>query len=275
MQRISLTWIIESIGPIERLGELRAESSVGSARYLLFSAKTALSNLVQNSVYSPFVKISRQSAAALEIAIDELFDKTVKEESYQFQDFEIWSVTEAANRFKMILLSELATFPTFLVSAKDTYDVDKLIENGGSLFPLDTWAKVPEAFEDAQEAGRCLAFERFTACGFHTFRVVEAVVRRYWDSVAGEQARPFPETIGNIAAKMAASQVGDEKVWETLKQIAKLHRNPIAHPEVLLDANEAISMLGISRSAVTAMLASIPVQALTTTNSVTLADIGK
>jgi hypothetical protein len=266
MQRISLTWIVENTSPIERLMELRTDSSVSNARYLMFSAKSALNSIVNNSVYSPFIKISRQSGANLEAAIDELFKNTMKDEAYQFQDFEIWTVTDAATRFRTILLSELATFPTFLVSTKGGYDVDKLIENGASLFPHDTWAKVPEAFKDAQEAGRCLAFEMFTACGFHTFRVVEAVVRRYWDAVAGVRPRPVPETIGKIAGQMAQSELGEEKVWETLKQIAKLHRNPIAHPEVLLDGNEAISMIGIAQSAIAAMLPRIQTLELTTTN---------
>jgi len=41
----------------------------------------------------------------------------------------------------------------------------------------DVPAKVPSALFDAREAGKCLAYELPTACGFHIFRATESATR--------------------------------------------------------------------------------------------------
>ena len=47
----------------------------------------------------------------------------------------------------------------------------------------------------------------------------------------------------------------DEKVVLILDQIKDLHRNPIIHPEQRLTNDEALSLIGIMDSAVTAIIA--------------------
>ena len=47
----------------------------------------------------------------------------------------------------------------------------------------------------------------------------------------------------------------DEKVVLILEQIKDLHRNPIIHPEQRLTNDEALSLIGIMDSAVTAIIA--------------------
>jgi len=64
---------------------------------------------------------------------------------------------------------------------------------------------------------------------------------------------------------MRMQNCGDEKILSTLEQMAKLHRNPLIHPEVVLTMNEAIATAGIARSVATAMLDSLPSLAPTTT----------
>ena len=46
----------------------------------------------------------------------------------------------------------------------------------------------------------------------------------------------------------------DDKVLGVLRQIKNLHRNPIMHPEVSLDMDEALILTGIATSAITAMV---------------------
>jgi hypothetical protein len=163
-----------------------------------------------------------------------------------------------ARRAKTVFLAELSTLPSFLVTGKEGYDLTILIEHGTRLFPGTLAAKVPEAVRDAREVGKAIAFELSTAAGFHIFRVVEAVLKRYWDHVSSKTARPRLETIGTYAAALEDNTFGDAKVWESLKQLGKLHRNPLIHPEVILDVGEEIEILGISRSVIGAMLKVMP-----------------
>ena len=168
-----------------------------------------------------------------------------------------------------MLLSELATLPIYLITAKQAYDLDKLIDGGTTLFPTGMIAKVPETYADAIEAGRCLAFERNTACGFHAFRVVEAVLRRYWDAAANGKARPDPQTLGTMAGQLEICKLGDAKVIEALKQLTKLHRNPVSHPDVVLTMDEALAIIGMVGSVITHMLPALS-DVLPTTTSVSV-----
>jgi hypothetical protein len=151
-----------------------------------------------------------------------------------------------------------------VVQPKEGYDVSLLTAAGSILFPKSLLQKVPEAETDSMEAGKALAFELATSCGFHVFRIVESTLKRYWDEVSDKKDRPKLETIGSYSIELDKGKFGDEKVWESLKQLAKLHRNPLIHPEVILSVEEAIGIVGIARSVVGMMLQKLPDAAPTT-----------
>jgi hypothetical protein len=92
---------------------------------------------------------------------------------------------------------------------------------------------------------------------------VEIITRRYWDAVA-KSDRPKLQTIGTYASELEKGSYGEAKIWESLKQLSRLHRNPIIHPEVILTVPEAIDILGIARSVVGQMLKVIPDEPETT-----------
>ena len=113
-------------------------------------------------------------------------------------------------------MAELNILPSFLAFGKEGYDINVLIDDGLKLFSPSTLSKCPEAKFDMQEAGKALAFELATACGFHVFRVTEAVLKRYWEYISGGQERPSPQGIGAYARKLKKKNLGDEKIWEAL-----------------------------------------------------------
>jgi hypothetical protein len=93
---------------------------------------------------------------------------------------------------------------------------------------------------------------------------VEAVLKRYWDHESGGRKGPKLETIGNYAAEMDKENIGDNKVVESLRTLARLHRNPIIHPEYILTVDEAVDTVGIARSVKSGMLRTLPDVPLTT-----------
>ena len=155
-------------------------------------------------------------------------------------------------------MAELNILPTFLVVEKEGYDINALIDNGYKLFPSTTLSKCPEAANDMVDAGKALAYELPVACGFHVFRATEAVLRRYWDHITNGQPKPKSNTIGKYATELEKGGFGNKKIWEALKQLASLHRNPVVHPEAILTVEEAIATLGIARSVMGAMLRDMP-----------------
>jgi hypothetical protein len=152
----------------------------------------------------------------------------------------------------------------YFVTPKPPYDTAMLLEYGESLLPIELAQKAPEALFDAREAGKCLAYEVATAAGFHILRAAESVVRRYYADITGGAAQPKVRNLMVYVRKMQNAGVGDPKILSSLEQIAKLHRNPLIHPEDVLTVTEAMALIGIVRSAVSAMLAVLPDVPLTT-----------
>jgi hypothetical protein len=253
--RISLPWFLNVVSAIEGLDVIKGAETPNWLA--LFTATYQLELLFNDSIYAPYLKVSKEKAITLHATIssymneDKFFEK-------QFSENDIWLIISQRDNFRLVFLSEISTLPAFLVGRKESYETNSLIDNGVQLFPSSLPQKVPDAIADAKEVGKALAFELATACGFHIFRVVESVLRRYWDVVSKNADRPRLETIGNYAAEMEKKSFGDSKIIESLRQMAKLHRNPLIHPEVILSVEEAIETLGIARSIIGAMLRTLP-----------------
>ncbi|MGA2818471.1 MAG: hypothetical protein ABSE67_19720 [Xanthobacteraceae bacterium] len=99
------------------------------------------------------------------------------------------------------LLAEVGTFPAYFVSQKGGFDTLTLLDQPSRMFPTDLASKMPEAMFDIGEAGKALCYETPTACGFHVFRAVETVLRRYYHNVTGSNIQP---KVRNIAVYIYA-----------------------------------------------------------------------
>jgi hypothetical protein len=152
--------------------------------------------------------------------------------------------------------------PLYVVQPKAGYDTTVLIESGARCFPDDVWTKAPDAVSDLNQGTRCIAFELFTAAGFHLHRANEAVLRRYWDAVTKGAPRPASRNMGDYLNEMNAKGVGDSKVKSALKDLKDLHRNPLIHPEHSLEtADEAIALMNGIHNVIVYMLKEIPIVA--------------
>jgi hypothetical protein len=176
----------------------------------------------------------------------------------EIQPFQLAQIKQSFDTYKIALLAELGALDSYFVTQKGSHETLSLLSFGENLFPIDMARKVPEAIFDARQAGKCLAFEVPTACGFHVFRVLESILRRYHAHVTGGAAPPKVRNIGVYLNALKQAGHGDPKVLAALKQMTDLHRNPLIHPEAVLTTEEALAILGIVRSAAAAMLAVLP-----------------
>jgi hypothetical protein len=113
--------------------------------------------------------------------------------------------------------AELAVLPLYGVTRKAGFALPTLIENGAACFPTEIRSKAPEALPDLDQATRCIAFELFTAAGFHLDRANEAVLRRYWDAVTNGATRPASRNMGDYLNELNKLNAGDAKVKAALK----------------------------------------------------------
>jgi hypothetical protein len=78
-----------------------------------------------------------------------------------------FSIISALTAFEAVLGAELSLGPLYIVTQKAGYDTGVLVESGAACFPGGISAKVPEAVADLEQGTKCIAFELFTAAGFH------------------------------------------------------------------------------------------------------------
>lgn len=255
MQRISIPYLVDAIMSLEVLNTLQPGHR-NTLIYALFNARYVLDTILNQSVFKQNIRTSRNQGNNLINLLDGQLSNP--HEDRTIDQFTLAAISSSYQSFRMVFLAELGVFPSYFVTQKAGYDTETLLELGSSIFPSELQLKVPECIIDANEAGKALAFELFTACGFHTFRVVESVLRRYYQSKSGEKDLPEPKrSIGGILSSMKKEEIGDPFVMAALQQIKDLHRNPLAHPQVSLNSEEAISLIGMAHSVITFMLKDI------------------
>jgi hypothetical protein len=266
MIRISLPYIFGLAAQLEPLESLPTDKPVpfGSLIVELYGAQAALTTLVESSIFAPYLRASRALSQQLLKAIN---DETSQSDfDRQVSQFSLWSIRNAYGQYKTALLAELGALNSYFVTAKGGFDMYTLLMSGENLFPTDLASKVPEAIVDAREAAKALCYDVPTACGFHTFRATESVLRRYYTHMTGGTPQPKVRNIGVYLNALKQANKGDPKILASLKQMTDLHRNPLIHPEVILTTDEAIATLGIAQSVITAILAVLPAQPPTTTS---------
>jgi hypothetical protein len=279
--RIALPYLFslsDELDRLERLPDL--PEKYRDVWFPLFMAESAIYSLTANSLYAPYLRSSQSLGQQLVEAIravnpagggngpsPDAMDSDVP-------PHKIYTVKHLYSQYKIALLAELGALNVYFVTQKGGFDTYTLLTAGERLFPTELAAKVPEAMVDAREAAKALAFELPTACGFHTFRVIESVLRKYYAHVTGGAAQPKVRNVGVYLNALKQAGKGDPKLLAALKQTSDLHRNPLIHPDVVLSPEEAVATLGMAHSIITAMIAVLPNQPLTTTTPQSIAPPG-
>lgn len=166
-------------------------------------------------------------------------------------------IKTAFTTFEITFKAELAVANLYAVTPKGAYDTNILAEYGARAFPESLEAKVPEALVDANQAARCLAFELATAAAFHLHRAHEAVVHAYFKNIAPAVQAPERQPLG-VWIDALEKNGAPKEVIAAIKDINRLHRNPVLHPEnALTESEEAIALLGSINTSMRYMLKNI------------------
>jgi hypothetical protein len=154
--------------------------------------------------------------------------------------------------FDAVFGADLRRINAYVVTKKGIYNTSDLIENAELHLPINIGEYVKGASEELRSAGKCLAFELPTACGFHLLRAVESVMRCYYETLKGEELQERLPTWDAYIKKL--KEVGaDEGILLVLSQVREKHRNPVMHPDEVLDMKAAQVLFGIAMTAIAAM----------------------
>lgn len=255
--RISLAYVSNLAISISPIRQISGETTWGDGYVDVLVAQQELDGLLKGSVYLPALRSCYQPGKDLLSALDELIAIKKQHTEDEKMGFQADFAKYKANEFWTIFSAEMGVVPAYFVHPKGGYDAVNLLDYGEVIFPSALSEKVPEALFDAKEAAKALAFELSTACGYHCFRALEAVVRSYLKHVTNGNGKPKQRNLG-VYIRALSENGGDGKIIAALQQIKDLHRNPVAHPEVNLTLEDAISVLGMTRSVMAAILTILP-----------------
>jgi hypothetical protein len=234
-------------GNVRRLNVLTAETKLADAHIYLTEAEFALNYLLYDSAMVPLVEC-RGIGNDLWVQITENIKRAVETPQEPLGASAVTALQKALNAFDIVLRNTLAFVPAYCVTPKGILSSVKLVNNAEEMFNPPVLLRMSKiAIGDVSAAGRCLAFNLPTSAGFHIIRALEAVVVDYIVRKTG--ARPTKRDLGSYVDTLKKEKASDDVVF-IIDQIRRLHRNPLMHPEDVLNADEAMDLFLLCRSAI-------------------------
>lgn len=170
------------------------------------------------------------------------------------------NVIDAAKRFEVVLSEELQMLATYCVTKKGIYSIDDLINRAEKAFPPSFLEKLDaDIIKEIQQSGRCLAFDNFTASGFHVLRATERVLHQYYLAICNPAKKESLDSWAIYIKELNKNTDSDnQKVVALLQQIKDNDRNLIMHPEIVLSDDDSFRLFEICKSTIMAMADKLP-----------------
>lgn len=172
---------------------------------------------------------------------------TISSEKFneEFYSWQYGSINSRISAFKSVFAAECRDVDVYSVGQISIYKTSALVSDGAGVIPVDTRDRLAtEALTEFNSAGKCLAFDLPTACGFHALRGLELVMDAYLASfgVDTKSMKSWNDYIR--AAERLSSAAGEDrrpspKVTSMLDRMRELERNPLMHPRDTLDEVQA------------------------------------
>ena len=267
MQRVNVFQFYRLGHVVHALSTTKEGSKVKEVYYRLSSAQMWLEYLLQDQLVP--LGVARPACLTLLEAVKNILKPPAPnsfvepEESAPSLDMErtidpmeAFNITNDVQTFETVLGAQLQSLSTYFVSRKLAYETPLLIEEAETLLPEDIRKEVPEAIQDLQQAGKCIAFEIPTAAGFHIIRATEAVIRKYYTASVGKPPKMKMRNWGTYIKNLATAKA-DARVTGFVDHIRETYRNPVLHPEETLTPQDAQVLLGVCVSAIVLMVSAM------------------
>jgi hypothetical protein len=237
--------------------EIKSSTASVTALLIVDNAAACLADFLRSNEAG--LRRSRESALLIKDKLGELEAKL--REGRPVEDHAAFGLWGAVEDFGAILESESQDdLRIFAVMPKGSYDRKKLVDRAEAILGETTLSIIPkEIANEVNLAGRCLAFDLWTAAGFHAMRAVEAMARRYYEVVTGNP--PIDRVpLGGVIAELEKRLEREEgtKVSESrlgliiagLRRLVKMYRIPIIHPQMSLTPESAQEVFEMAASVI-------------------------
>ncbi len=186
--------------------------------------------------------------------VSENFDKD--HHSWEYSDF-----GRHIDSFKNVFDAECREVDVYSVGQLGIYKTSALVSDSASVIPAEVRIHMPSAAVDEfRNAGKCLAFDLPSACGFHALRGMELVMDDYLRAfqVVTDGFKTWNHYI-QAAETLIKNGAGNGKkpsprVTAMLDRMRTLDRNPLMHPRDTLDQVSADQLFKLSAVTVVEMI---------------------
>jgi hypothetical protein len=176
-------------------------------------------------------------------------------------DFDAWQYSGIKNKImalRTVFLAECRDIEVYSVSQISIYKTSQLVSSASARISAELRRRVPsEALDEFDEAGKCLAFDLPTACGFHALRGLELMMGFYLRTFKAD-ANPkswfdYIKVFEKLNAAADADNRPSAKVVAMLDRMRVLDRNPLMHPQDRLDTAGADMLFNLAAITVSEM----------------------
>jgi hypothetical protein len=169
-----------------------------------------------------------------------------------------------AKEFETVLLADLEKLNVYYPERKGIFDTRLLVSEAESAFSKNILNKLDkQAIQEINAFGKCIAFDNYTASGFHILRALEVVLHDLWvkecnhkpEELLGSWAAYLSDIYNLCQTNKLSKKESDEikKLYYLLQQIKYQDRNNIMHPEITLNEDDALSLFDTVKTAIKVM----------------------
>lgn len=155
------------------------------------------------------------------------------------------------DEFEETLKHEIDRINAFVTGDKGDKDIEILADRAHEGFSAEVRKHLPDtAIYDFKEAGKCYLFDCYTAMGYHILRGTEAVVLKYLETLTGSAWTGTPGW-GQYVQKLEKKSLNvPKRIIQRLNEIREYERNPIAHPEFIVEPDEAMPLYNLAHGVI-------------------------
>lgn len=164
--------------------------------------------------------------------------------------------------FRGVFEAECHDVDVYSVGQVGIFKTRDLVANASQALPEECRNEIPDAaLKEFDDAGRCLAFDLPTACGFHALRATELVIDQYLKAFGVTKSlvswNAYIKAAQLLVAKEGRGPKPSPKVAAMLDRMRSLDRNPLMHPRDKLDRAGAVHLFNLSAITVAEMVKDI------------------
>lgn len=261
MKRVDLLayfQLAQAVGNAKRTFGASVSTKAGNIYFSGNSLVTPLNTFIASS---DGFRTCKNVAKSLLSAIERFNRKHVhnKQGDFEFEKLDAdlppwqWSdLSREVDAFIAVFTAECRDLEMYSVGQIGIYNMNALVSMGSDRFPEEYKSLMPiESLTEFDSAGRCLAFNLPTACGFHSIRGLELCLLSYLAKRIAKVDKlkswnEYLKTIEKLSDELPAPKKPSPKIAPMIQRMKDLDRNPLMHPRDTLDIAGADQLFNLA-----------------------------